>query len=68
MTEGDAIQALHIGPYATEPETLARMDALMTDEGWTHNGRHHELYLSDPRRSPGPAAKTILRQPVRRTR
>ncbi|MGK8501375.1 GyrI-like domain-containing protein [Nocardia asiatica] len=66
LTEGDAIQALHRGPYATEPETLARMDALMAAEGWRHSGRHHEIYLSDPRRTPDEKKKTILRQPVRR--
>ncbi|WP_327110067.1 GyrI-like domain-containing protein [Nocardia sp. NBC_01730] len=66
ITEGEAIQALHVGPYATEPQTLARMDALMAAEGWAMNGRHHEIYLSDPRRSPGATTKTILRHPVRR--
>ncbi|MFR9771663.1 GyrI-like domain-containing protein [Nocardia sp. SC052] len=67
LTEGEAIQVLHLGPYATEPETLARMDALMAAEGWAHHGRHHEIYLSDPRRTPNERTKTILRQPVRRT-
>ncbi|WP_406265921.1 GyrI-like domain-containing protein [Nocardia sp. NBC_00881] len=66
ITEGEAIQALHVGPYATEPQTLARMDALMAAEGWAMNGRHHEIYLSDPRRSPGTTTKTILRHPVHR--
>ncbi|MFI6170150.1 GyrI-like domain-containing protein [Nocardia sp. NPDC051052] len=66
LTEGDAVQALHIGPYATEPETLARMDAFMTAGGLAMNGRHHEIYLSDPRRVPAAQIKTILRHPVRR--
>ncbi|QIS06096.1 hypothetical protein F5X71_30705 [Nocardia brasiliensis] len=65
FSEGDAIQALHIGPYATEPDTLARMDAFMRAEGLTMNGRHHEIYLTDPRRSAGPKNRTILRHPVR---
>ncbi|GAB2643627.1 GyrI-like domain-containing protein [Nocardia goodfellowii] len=64
--EGLTVQALHLGPYATEPETLARMDAFMSAEGLTMNGRHHEIYLSDPRRTPGPKTKTILRHPARR--
>ncbi|WP_433659055.1 GyrI-like domain-containing protein [Nocardia sp. CA-128927] len=64
FTEGDAIQVLHVGPYANEPETLAKMDAFMTAEGLTMNGRHHEIYLTDPRKAAVP--KTILRHPVRR--
>ncbi|MEV6555652.1 GyrI-like domain-containing protein [Nocardia sp. NPDC051756] len=66
ITEGDAIQALHIGPYATEPETLAKLEAFMAAEGLTMNGRHHEIYLSDPRRAPAAKTRTILRHPVRR--
>ncbi|MFQ6392179.1 GyrI-like domain-containing protein [Nocardia sp. KC 131] len=68
LTEGEAIQALHLGPYSTEPETLARMEAFMTTEGLAMNGRHHEIYLSDPRRAPAATTKTILRHPVRRIR
>ncbi|MEU8896479.1 GyrI-like domain-containing protein [Nocardia sp. NPDC048505] len=67
LTEGPSIQALHLGPYATEPETLARMADFMAAQGLTMNGRHHEIYLSDPRRA-GSATKTILRHPVRPSR
>ncbi|WP_330182482.1 GyrI-like domain-containing protein [Nocardia sp. NBC_01503] len=66
LTEGESIQALHVGPYSTEPETLSRMDAFMRSEGLTMNGRHHEIYLSDPRKSAEATMKTILRHPVRR--
>ncbi|WP_328405941.1 GyrI-like domain-containing protein [Nocardia sp. NBC_00403] len=66
LTEGEAIQVMHVGPYATEPETLARMEAFMTAEGLAMNGLHHEIYLSDPRKSAGATTKTILRHPVRR--
>ncbi|MEV6278011.1 GyrI-like domain-containing protein [Nocardia sp. NPDC051832] len=66
LHEGLALQVLHVGPYSTEPETLARMDAFMTAEGLTMNGRHHEIYLSDPRKTLGPKTKTILRHPARR--
>ncbi|MEV6769755.1 GyrI-like domain-containing protein [Nocardia sp. NPDC051030] len=66
LTEGDAIQVMHRGPYSTEPETLARMEAFMHAEGLTMNGRHHEIYLSDPRKSADAAMRTILRHPVRR--
>lgn len=65
-TEGEAIQAMHIGPYATEPETLARMEDFMDANGMTMNGRHHEIYLSDPRKAAAGNTRTILRHPVRR--
>jgi hypothetical protein len=65
LTEGDAIQVMHVGPYATEPETLARMDAFMTANGLAMNGRHHEIYLTDPRKAQGEKIRTILRHPVR---
>ncbi|MET7773480.1 GyrI-like domain-containing protein [Nocardia sp. NPDC005366] len=63
--EGAAVQVLHVGPYATEPETLARMDAFMHAQGLVMNGLHHEIYLSDPRRAAAETMKTILRHPVR---
>ncbi len=63
--EGKAIQVLHVGPYATEPETIAKMNRLMAEEGLTENGLHHEIYLSDPRRVAPEKMKTILRQPVK---
>ncbi|WP_433711606.1 GyrI-like domain-containing protein [Nocardia sp. CA-084685] len=66
LTEGAAIHVMHIGPYATEPQTLAKMEAFMAGEGLVMNGRHHEIYLSDPRRSPDANTRTILRHPVRR--
>jgi hypothetical protein len=66
LTEGEAIQVIHVGPYSTEPETLARMDAFMTAEGLAMNGLHHEIYLSDPRKAPAATTRTILRHPVRR--
>ncbi|MEV0298748.1 GyrI-like domain-containing protein [Nocardia sp. NPDC050710] len=65
LTEGMAIQVLHVGPYATEPETLARMEAFMAAEGLAMHGRHHEIYLSDPRKAAAETMKTILRHPVR---
>lgn len=67
LVEGEAVQALHVGPYATEPETLARMEAFMAAEGLAVSGRHHEIYLTDPRKSAGDRTRTILRHPVRRS-
>lgn len=62
--EGPSIQVMHVGPYATEPETVARMDAFATEHGYTLHGRHHEIYLSDPLRTAPEKMKTILRHPI----
>jgi len=65
MKEGKCVQILHIGPYSTEPESLAKMKKLMEEENLVKNELHHEIYLSDPRRVPEEKWKTILRQPVK---
>ncbi len=62
--EGEVIEALHVGPYATEPETVARMAATADAEGVCPIGPHHEIYLGDPRRSAPERLRTVLRQPV----
>lgn len=63
-TEGPCVEALHVGPYATEPETVSRMLAAMAEHGLRARGRHHELYYGDPRRSDPAKLRTVLRQPV----
>jgi len=63
--EGRCVQILHVGPYSTEPESLAKLYELMEVEGFTFNGFHHEIYLSDPRKTPAERLRTILRQPVK---
>ncbi|MFQ6087712.1 MAG: GyrI-like domain-containing protein [Candidatus Methanofastidiosia archaeon] len=65
MKEGKCVQILHIGPYATEEESLNRMRELMSEENLVRNGLHHEIYLRDPRRVPEEKYRTILRQPVK---
>ena len=68
--EGPCVQAMHIGPYATEPETLVRMQAFMAENGYTDlvgkGGLHHEIYLGDPRRAAPEKLKTVLRHPVKK--
>ncbi len=66
IEEGRVVQALHVGPYATERSTIERMLAFAHDRGLTVSGRHHEVYLSDPRRVAAERLKTVLRMPVRR--
>jgi hypothetical protein len=68
LREGRCVQALHVGPYATEPETLDRMRRVAADLGLAFRGRHHEIYLSDPRRVAPERIRTILRMPVRAAR
>jgi hypothetical protein len=65
--EGLSAQIMHIGPYAEEGPTLARLyHEWMPANGLGFNGKHHEIYLSDPRRTALEKLKTVLRQPVRR--
>lgn len=65
MAEGKCIQILHVGLYTTEPETIAEMRKMMEENNFVENGLHHEIYLSDPRKTPPQNMKTILRQPVK---
>jgi hypothetical protein len=65
--EGLAVQILYIGPYDEEAPTIARMHAFAEEKGYTLRGKHHEIYLSDPRRTAPEKLKTVIRQPVRKT-
>lgn len=66
--EGLCLQIMHIGPYSTEPETIKKMENYMAEHGYKETfdrgGKHHEIYLSDPRRNAPEKLKTVLRQPV----
>lgn len=65
ITEGECLQTLHIGPYDAEAPTLHRLHhEVMPSLELTFNGEHHEIYLSDPRRTAPEKLKTILRQPI----
>jgi hypothetical protein len=65
--EGLSVQVLHIGSYDDEAPKIARMHAeFMPAHGLVPSGKHHEVYLSDPRRVVPEKLKTVLRQPVRR--
>lgn len=66
LHEGDCVQLLHTGPFSTEPESLKQIAAFMKEHGLEHNGQHHEVYLSDFRKTPAERLKTILREPVKR--
>ena len=65
LTEGACLQALHVGPYSDEAPLIARMhDQEMPARGLRRRGKHHEIYLSDPRRVAPEKLKTLIRQPV----
>jgi hypothetical protein len=67
LEEGTVVQTLHVGPYDAEAEVLADLHhRFIPEHGLRMTGRHHEIYLSDPRRVAPERLRTILRQPVER--
>ena len=65
LSEGLCVQTLHVGPFEEEARTLEPMhDEFMPRQGLSRTGKHHEIYLSDLRRTPAKRWRTILRQPV----
>jgi hypothetical protein len=64
LDEGTCVQVLHHGPYSSEPETLEKLEHFIEREGFSYSGLHHEIYLTDPRKSAPEKLRTILRQPV----
>ncbi|MCL2023423.1 MAG: GyrI-like domain-containing protein [Oscillospiraceae bacterium] len=69
ITEGLCVQAMHIGSYDDEPTTIAAMEQYAAAQGYTIDmsdiRRHHEIYLSDPRKVAPEKLKTVIRHPVR---
>lgn len=63
LQEGRCAQVLHLGPFATEAPVIADLHATIAAQGGTLSGRHHEIYLSDFRRTAPEKLRTILRQP-----
>ena len=64
--EGLSVQIMHVGSYDAEGPILAEMHAqFIPDNGYCENGKHHEIYLSDPRRVAPEKLKTVLRQPIK---
>jgi len=62
--EGLCAQIMHVGPYSAEGPTVAALHAFIEAQGLRKRGKHHEIYLSDPRRSEPERMQTIIRQPV----
>jgi hypothetical protein len=55
---------MHIGPWAAEGPTIARLHAFLQEQGYAPAGKHHEIYISDPNRTAPEKMKTVVRQPV----
>jgi hypothetical protein len=64
VEEGLCAQIMHTGPYSAEKPTVATLHAFIDAQGLHKRGKHHEIYLSDPRRSSPERMQTIIRQPV----
>lgn len=65
LHEGKCVQVLHTGPFSEEPITLQKLNQFMQEKQFAHNGLHHEIYLSDFRKTAPDKLKTILREPVK---
>ena len=63
--EGPSAQIMHIGPYAAETPTICKLHKFIEDNGYSLRGKHHEIYLSDPRKAAPEKLKTIIRQPIK---
>lgn len=66
LEEGKCVQIMHIGPYDAEGPVLKRLhEEFLPANGLVETGRHHEIYIGDPRKTVPGKLKTVLRQPVR---
>ncbi|EGC01918.1 GyrI-like domain-containing protein [Ruminococcus albus] len=69
LEEGLCVQIMHIGPYDDEPESVLLMENFAKEQGYVIDmGQrlHHEIYLSDPRKSPPEKWKTVIRHPIKK--
>ena len=68
--EGECVQCMHVGPYDKEPETVAKMHEYMISEGYeldiNETRFHHEIYISDVRKTAPEKLKTVIRHPIRK--
>jgi hypothetical protein len=64
--EGLATQIMYFGSYADEGPTIARLHQSIEESGYVRFGKHHEIYLGDPRRTAPEKLRTVIRQPMRK--
>lgn len=71
VDEGLCVQVMYVGSYDDEPATVALMDAYLAENGYKNDlsatRLHHEIYLSDPRKTASKKLKTVVRHPIRKT-
>lgn len=63
--EGLSAQIMHIGPFSAEGPIIERLHDFIKENGYELRGKHHEIYLSDPRRAKPEKMKTVIRQPMK---
>lgn len=70
LEEGLCVQIMHHGPYDDEPASVALMDAYLRQNGYendlSESRLHHEIYMSDARKTPPEKLKTVIRHPIRK--
>jgi len=66
LEEGTSVQMMHIGPYADEGPNILKLHSYIKEHGWQLTGKHHEIYMSDPRRVAPEKMKTVIRQPYKK--
>ena len=64
LHEGLSAQIMHVGPYSAEGPTIDKLHKFIRENGYKLRGKHHEIYLGDPRRTAAEKLKTVLRQPM----
>jgi hypothetical protein len=67
-SEGLSVQIMYVGPYADEGPTIQKLHAVARERGCELRGKHHEIYLGDPRKSKPERLKTVVRQPIHKIR
>lgn len=69
IDEGKCVQIMHVGSYDKEPSTIELMDKYLSENGYendiTCTRHHHEIYLSDPRKTVTEKLKTVIRHPIK---
>ena len=69
LREGLCVQLMHVGSYDSEPASILRLHAFAEESGYaldySEQRRHHEIYLSDPRKTAPEKCKTVIRLPIR---
>lgn len=70
IDEGLCVQIMHIGPFDDEPESVAKMNGYVAENGYENDlsdtRLHHEIYMSDARKVPAEKWKTVIRHPVKK--